>query len=76
MSPEDVKALLLGGLPECDIQVACNGNHYDVLVVGAVFEGMRAVQRQQKIYGLLQEPIADGRIHAVNMKLFTPEEYA
>jgi acid stress-induced BolA-like protein IbaG/YrbA len=43
--------------------------------VGDLFEGKRAVQRQQLIYAVLNESISSGAIHAVNMKLFTPQEW-
>ena len=40
-----------------------------------IFEGKRTVQRQQVVYAALQEQIASGVIHAVNMKTFTNEEW-
>lgn len=75
MQPDEVKQLLLNGMPDCDISVNGDGSHFEVTVVGAVFEGLRAVQRQQKVYAVLNEQIADGAIHAVNMKTFTIEEW-
>jgi len=75
MDPAEVRTLLLAGLPGCDVQVSSDGSHYDVTVVGELFEGLRAVKRQQLIYSLLNEPIATGAIHAVHMHLFTPTEY-
>ncbi|MDX2464627.1 MAG: BolA/IbaG family iron-sulfur metabolism protein [Porticoccus sp.] len=74
MNPEDVKALLLAELVGCDVTVEGDGRHFDVQVVGDLFEGLRPVQRQQKVYAVLQAQIADGAIHAVNMKTFTPGE--
>ena len=40
-----------------------------------MFEGKRPVQRQQVIYGALNEQISSGVIHAVNMKTFTQAEW-
>jgi len=75
MNPENVRALLLMGLDDCEITVEGQGNHFDIQVVGDIFAGLRAVQRQQQVYAVLKPHIADGTIHAVNMKLYTKAEW-
>lgn len=75
MNPDEVKELLLAGLTGCDVTVESDGSHFNILVVGDVFEGLRPVQRQQKVYAVLQSQIAEGTIHAVNMKTLTPGEF-
>ncbi|GAB3286574.1 BolA family protein [Parahaliea aestuarii] len=75
MDAATVTTLLEAHLEGCQVQVEGAGNHYDILVVGEVFEGMRPVQRQQLVYAGLSEQIADGSIHAVNIKTFTPEQW-
>jgi len=75
MAPEEVQALLESGLENCEIEVAGDGSHFDILVVGEVFADLRAVQKQQLVYGVLSEQIADGSIHAVNIRTFTPAEW-
>lgn len=75
MNAEDVKALLLEGLPDCDVSVDFDGYYFNILVVGEVFQGLRKVQRQQKVLGLLQEQFASGAIHAVkNIETYTRDE--
>ena len=75
MNSEDVTTLLEKTLVGCQIEVDSQGSHFNVLVVGDLFKGKRAVQRQQLIYAVLNESISSGAIHAVNMKLFTPQEW-
>ena len=75
MNSEDVTTLLEKTLSDCQIEVDSQGSHFNVLVVGDLFKGKRAVQRQQLIYAVLNESISSGAIHAVNMKLFTPQEW-
>ena len=75
MNSEDVTTLLEKTLSDCQIEVDSQGSHFNVLVVGDLFEGKRAVQRQQLISAVLNESISSGAIHAVNMKLFTPQEW-
>lgn len=75
MNPEDVKTLLLASLGDCEVRVDGQGNHFDILVIGDIFAGQRAVQRQQRVYAVLKEQITAGTIHAVNMKLYTVAEW-
>ena len=58
MNSDTVKDLLQEKLVDCQIEVEINGSHYNVTVVGDIFEGKRPVQRQQLVYSALQEQIA------------------
>lgn len=75
MQPEQVKEILQLQLPDCDIEVAGEGSHIDVVVIGDVFEGLNAVKKQQLVYAGLNPLIADGSIHAVNIKTYTRTEW-
>ena len=75
MQPNEIKALLDAELENCDVLVEGEGSHFDILVIGEVFAGMRPVQKQQLVYGVLNEQIADGSIHAVNIRTFTASEW-
>ena len=75
MNPEDVKALLKSAIPDCQFEVASEGGHFNIRAIGEVFDGKRAVQRQQIIYAALNAEISSGAMHAINMKIFTPSEW-
>ena len=75
MKADDIKSILEQQLDKCDIKVDVDGSHVNIIVVGDIFEGKRAVQRQRLVYAALQEHIASGVIHAVNMKTYSPEEW-
>ncbi|QFU74956.1 BolA/IbaG family iron-sulfur metabolism protein [Halioglobus maricola] len=75
MDAATVKNLLQEHLPECEFQVQGEGSNYDIVAVGDVFEGLRPVKKQQLVYGALSEQIADGSIHAVNIRTLTPEQW-
>jgi len=75
MEPDEVKALIEAGLPECQVQASGDGSHFDVIVVGDVFEGKRPVARQQLVYGALGDRITSGAIHAISIKAYTPKEW-
>ncbi|MEM9256017.1 MAG: BolA/IbaG family iron-sulfur metabolism protein [Pseudomonadota bacterium] len=75
MDAATVKALLESHLEDCRFNVQGEGSHYDIEAIGGVFEGLRAVKKQQLVYAALSEHIADGSIHAVNIRTFTPAEW-
>ena len=74
MDLENIQQLLVAQLPDCDINVEGGDGKYLVTAVGDVFTGLNAVKRQQKVYQILNDHIASGAIHAVTMRLSTPEE--
>ena len=76
MDSAKIKLLLDEQLPDCMIAVGGDGGKYQITAIGAVFGGMSAVKRQQHIYRILGDHIASGAIHAVSMRLLTPEEHA
>lgn len=52
-------------------------SHFKVTVVSVDFEGLRAVQRHQKIYALAAELLSanGGTIHALAIHAYTPTEW-
>ena len=75
MDAATVKTLLQSHLDDCEFRVQGEGNHYDIIAIGAVFDGLRPVKKQQLVYAALTDQIADGSIHAVNIRTFTPEQW-
>lgn len=76
MGTDELKQLLESRLDDCEVRVGGDGRHVDLVVIGDVFEGMRAVKKQQLVYAAINEEIASGDVHAVNMKTFTKAEWA
>ena len=76
MESNDVKALLESHLDGCEIQVEGGGSSFQITAVGEIFEGLNAVKKQQVVYAALNEKSADGTIHAVTIKTFTPAQWA
>ncbi len=75
MDAATVKALLQTHLPECEFHVQGEGANYDIVAIGEAFGGLRPVKKQQLVYGALNSEIAQGSIHAVSIRTFTPEEW-
>ncbi|MCA9470669.1 MAG: BolA family transcriptional regulator [Nitrospira sp.] len=49
-------------------------DHFNVEVVSGMFEGKNLLDRHRMIYQALDEPMKDGRIHAVELQAKTPDE--
>lgn len=50
-------------------------SHFKVIVVSEIFAGLRLVQRHQKIYAVAGELLSPGKIHALAIHTFLPEEW-
>ncbi len=76
MQSEELKALLAGAFPDAEIAIQVDGSHFLIDIVCQSFEGVRSLKRQQMIYALIQDKIADGSMHAIHMNLHTPAQRA
>lgn len=76
MSVEEVKQLLMNHFMNVTIEVASDDNvHFEAMIVSEQFIGKSRVQQQQQVYGVLNEHIRSGQIHAIALKTMTPEEW-
>ncbi len=75
MQAEDVKQIIESGLDGCRVITTGEGCDFQVIVVGEMFEGMRPVKKQQMVYACISEYIANGTIHALTIKTYTPEQW-
>jgi acid stress-induced BolA-like protein IbaG/YrbA len=75
MDIQAIKALLLENFPGAHIEAETEGSHLNILVVSDVFDGLSRVKKQQKVLAVLNEKIASGEVHAVNMKTLTPDQW-
>ncbi len=76
MDYAEIKALLEPHFEDALIEISGDGSHYDLLIVSDAFEGLMPVKKQQLVYAAINDQIADGSMHAVNMKLFTHAQWA
>jgi acid stress-induced BolA-like protein IbaG/YrbA len=73
--PETVRGYIAQGL-ECDhLTVSGDGQHFEAVIVASAFEGLRPIQRHQKVYAVLGDRMR-AEIHALSMKTLTPAEWA
>lgn len=73
--PETVKAYIAQGLDCEHLDVTGDGQHFEATIVSSVFEGLRPIQRHQKVYAVLGDRMRE-EIHALSMKTLTPAQWA
>ena len=52
-------------------------SHFKVVIVGDIFDGLRLVQRHQKVYAQVNDLLAagGGTIHALTIHAYAPNEW-
>jgi len=75
LSTTEVAQLVQQGIP--DAQVIVDGAGCDLLisVVSEQFGDLSIVKKQQLVLATLKDPLASGKLHAVSVKAYTPEEW-
>lgn len=75
MTPELLKQQLQTTFSNAKITTTGEGNKFDVRIISDCFAGKRPVARQQAVYAVINNAIASGDIHAVNIQALTVEEW-
>lgn len=75
MDNTQIEDLLKQTLDLSEARVSSEATHFSVTAVGDCFDGVSRVKKQQLVYAPLKTMIADGTIHAVSIKAFTPSEW-
>lgn len=75
MEISQIEQLLKSQLQLAEVYVSAEGSHYAVTAIGECFADVSRVKQQQMVYAPLSAAIADGSIHAVSIKTFTPQQW-
>lgn len=75
MELSDIETLLKDKLGLTEVHVKGEGSHFTIIAVSDSFNEMSRVQRQQAVYGPLQDKIADGSMHAISIKTFSEADW-
>ena len=77
ISKEDLTSYIQRSLGEATVSVTDRtgtSDHFTVRVVSHSFKGKNLLDRHRMIYQALDEPMKDGRIHALEIEAKTPDE--
>lgn len=75
MTPEDVKTLIEQGLPNAQVTINGEGCNLEAIVVSSAFEGLPMLKQHKLVYALVNHFIADGSLHALAIKSYTPAQW-
>ena len=57
------------------LDVDGDGYHFQIKISAPIFDGKNTLARQKYVYQFLKDHIADGSLHAVEIKAYTPIEW-
>ncbi|MEQ1739891.1 MAG: Grx4 family monothiol glutaredoxin [Methyloglobulus sp.] len=75
LSTHDVEQLVKKGISDADVFVDGEGCDLLITVVSTQFNDLTLVKKQQLVMATLTEPLASGKLHAVSVKAYTPDEW-
>ena len=75
MNEDDIKAMIEAHLQGVQAIVTGDGHHFQAIVIGDLFEGLTRIVQQRKVYEALGDNIANGNVHALSLKTFTPAQW-
>jgi acid stress-induced BolA-like protein IbaG/YrbA len=78
ITPEEIKATLTQALPVSLIEaqdLTGGGDHWQVIIVSAAFEGKGLIEQHRMVNDALKEPMGDQRIHALSLKTYSPAQW-
>jgi acid stress-induced BolA-like protein IbaG/YrbA len=78
ISPDEIKETLAKGLPVSLVEtqdLTGGGDHWQVIIVSAAFDGKGLIEQHRMVNEVLKEPLADQRIHALSLKTYSPAQW-
>ena len=57
-----------------EIDCQGDGDRFAVRMVASAFAGLSPVKRQQSVYKLFAQELQSGELHALSLRLLTPQE--
>ncbi|MCX7255795.1 MAG: BolA family transcriptional regulator [Polaromonas sp.] len=76
MTNEELQSIIAAGLPCDHLELTGDGRHWYATIVSGAFEGLRSIQRHQRVYATLGARLQTDEVHALSMKTYTPAEWA
>ena len=76
MTSDQLESIIASQLPCQHLSVEGDGRHWYATIVSDQFEGLRLIQRHQKVYATLGQKMQTDEVHALSMKTYTPSEWA
>ena len=75
MLNDELKNLILAGLPGAEISVNGDGRHFEARIVSDAFEGKSMIEQHRMVYTALGDSFATDAVHALSLKTYTPQQW-
>ncbi len=75
MQAEQIEQLIKQGVPGAEVVFSGEGCSSQVVVVSPAFEGKSLLQQQRMVNASLGTHFADGSLHALSIKTYTPAQW-
>ena len=75
ISPQQVQTTIQERLPNAEVRVVGDGQHFEAIIISPDFAGQTRVKQHQMVYQALQAEMASETIHALSLKTYTPETW-
>jgi stress-induced morphogen len=76
MKAEDIAAKIRGALPDAKVELkdlTGTADHWEATIVSEAFAGKTLIQRHRLVFAALEEEMK-GPIHALTLKVYTPDQ--
>ena len=74
MQADELKQIIEDGIPDAQVAVQGDGDHFEATIVSEAFTGKSMVQQHQMVYAVLGD-LMQGAVHALSFRTFTPEDW-
>ena len=77
MTADDITQRIQAALPDAEVAVqdlTGGGDHWQVAIVSAAFEGKTRIQQHKMVYDAVGEAMDGIQIHALAIKTYTPAQ--
>jgi monothiol glutaredoxin len=71
----EVEQFVHQGIPDAKVLVEGVGCDLLIIVISEQFTDLALVKKQQLVLATLKQPLASGKLHAVSVKAYTPNEW-
>ena len=75
LSNSDIEALVKQGITDSQVLIEGMGCDFTVTVISEQFADLSLVKKQQLVMATLTEPLNSGKLHAVSVQTYTPDEW-
>ncbi|HHM04843.1 MAG TPA: BolA/IbaG family iron-sulfur metabolism protein [Gammaproteobacteria bacterium] len=74
MLVDDIKRMIVTGLPGAEVHITGDGRHFEAQIIHDDFAGKTMLQQHKMVYATLGDKMG-GDIHALSMRTYTREQW-